>query len=218
MATPIGNLSDLTIRALEVLKRVDWIICEDTRHTLKLLSHYGVHKPTLSIFGSKEKKESAKILHLLSESKAVALLSDAGTPGISDPGSFVVSKAREEGFMIQPVPGVSALSCAVSLSGCCENGFLFLGFLHRRKSRMRKELSEAKSGCRPVVFFESPFRLVQTLTLATQIFGMDSFCWIGREMTKKFEEHLSGKLGEVLERIKNRELLGECTVILKPYA
>lgn len=215
MGTPIGNLSDLTLRALETLKQVDWIACEDTRQTLKLLNHYGIHKSLLSIFGPKEKREVPKILELLSASKSVALLTDAGTPGISDPGNLLVSEIRKCGFQVEPVPGVSAVSCAVSASGLCQEGFLFLGFLRRKKGKIKAELSKAGEQNLPIIFFESPFRIADTLDLALEVFGPKTFCWLGRELTKKFEEQISGRLPEVIGKIKDREILGEITVILK---
>lgn len=216
LATPIGHIDDLTIRALEVLKRVDWIACEDTRRTLKLLNHYGVHKPLMTVFGPKEKSQTPRILRLLSESKSVALLSDAGTPGISDPGNLIVREAIAQGCKVLPIPGVSALACALSVSGCAADGFVFLGFLRRKKSKIMKELKEAASLGKAIVFFESPYRIEETLSAASEVLGRDSYCWIGREMTKRFEEYMNGSLGAVLDRIRGRDLPGEFTVILKP--
>lgn len=214
VGVPIGNLQDITFRALEILKKTDWIACEDTRRTLKLLNHYGIQKSLLTIFGPKERNAASKILNLLSEGKSVALLTDSGTPGISDPGSFVVGSAREKGFSVQPVPGVSALTCALSVFGIPEDGFVFLGFLKRDKGKIKKELSEAAQLKRSVVFFESPYRIAKTLGIACELFGKETFCLVAREMTKKFEEYLSGRLGEIAEKIQNKENLGEFTVIL----
>lgn len=215
VGTPIGNLSDITLRALETLKLVDWIACEDTRQSLKLLNHYNIQKPLFSIFGPKEQREVPKILHLLEQGRSGAILTDAGTPGISDPGSQIVHAVRQRGFRIEPIPGVSAVACALSVSGHSEKGFVFLGFLHRSKGKIRKELREAAQQKRPLVFYESPFRIVKTLSLAAEILGPQTLCFLAREMTKKFEEYLSGTLAELIEKIKDRKILGEITVILK---
>lgn len=216
VATPIGNLSDLTLRALDVLKQSDVIACEDTRQTLKLLNRFQIQKPLIAVFGPKEERQAPKIVDLLSQSKSVAFLTDAGTPGISDPGHVLVRAARDAGFAVEAVPGVSAVSCALSISGMGENGFIFLGFLHRRKSRIRKELSAAAALGLPVAFFESPFRLKRTLALAAEALGGDCGCWVGRELTKKFEEHFSGSLQDISGEIRDREILGEITVIVQP--
>ncbi len=216
LATPIGHMGDLTFRALEVLKQVHWIACEDTRRTLKLLNHYGISKPLLTIFGPREKRETPRILNLLRESQSVAVVTDAGTPGISDPGHWIVRSAMEAGFRVEPIPGVSALACALSVSGCAENGFIFLGFLPRKKSKIKRQLESAAQCERAIVFYESPYRVQDTLEAAREVFGDEIFTWVGREMTKKFEEYLSGPLGALADKIKDREILGEVTVILKP--
>lgn len=216
VATPIGNLNDLTFRALEVLKKADRIACEDTRRTLQLLRHFGIEKPLVTIFGPKEKRETPAILRLLEEGKSVALVTDAGTPGLSDPGNFLVRSARERGFRIEPVPGASAVAAIVSASGVCEDGFIFLGFLPRKKSKIKRQLAQALSAERAVIFYESPFRVVETLEIAREIFGPECFCLIGREMTKKFEEFIAGPLGDAPEKLKQKEILGEFTVLIKP--
>lgn len=216
VGTPIGNLSDFTFRALEILKSVDWIFCEDARETAKLLHRYGIEKKLFSIPAPREKRETQKVLQLLSRSKSVALLSDAGTPAISDPGNFIVQSARKEGFGVESIPGCSAVTSAVSISGLCSNGFVFIGFPHRRKARMKNEFLQCKKIERPIVFFESPYRILQTLKVAQETLGKQALCWVGRELTKKFEEQFSGTLGEVIEKLEGRTILGEVTVILKP--
>ena len=215
VATPIGNLEDITLRALETLKKADCIVCEDTRRTLKLLTHYDIRKPLLSIFGPKERRETDKILKLLSEGKNVALVSDAGTPGLSDPGNVVVAAARENKFRIIPVPGACAISSALSASGLAGDGFVFLGFLRRAPGKVRKELKKAAENGLAIVFYESPYRVVKTLELAAEVLGENASCFIGREMTKKFEEFLNGSLKEVASLLEKREILGEFTVVLK---
>lgn len=215
VGTPIGNLSDFTFRAVEVLKLVDWIICEDTRETLKLLRHYGIEKKVFPIPAPREKREVHKVLQLLSQGQSIALLSDAGTPAISDLGNFIVQSARNEGFTVQAVPGVSAVTSAVSISGLCNNGFVFLGFPHRRKSRMKNEFMRLKKMELPIVFFESPYRILQTLKIAQDALGKNVLCWVGRELTKKFEEQFNGTLEEVIPKLEYKTILGELTVILK---
>lgn len=216
VSSPIGNLSDITIRALEVLKQADHILCEDTRITLKLLNHFGIQKPLLTIFGPKEKKEIPKILALLQKGECLALLSDAGTPALSDPGASIIKKAKESLIPVVPIPGPSAILCALSVCGFAEKNFLFLGFLHRKSGKIKKELLEAKKFNVPVVFFESPFRILKTLSLVAETWGKETLTFIGREMTKKFEEILEGTLGEMVEKLQGREILGEFTVILSP--
>ena len=216
MATPIGHLSDVTLRALEVLKQADAIACEDTRRTLKLLNHFGIRKPLLTIFGPREKTSVSKVLEFLSLSKSVALVTDAGTPGISDPGSLIAAKAREKGYPVVPVPGACALAAALSVSGLSENGFIFLGFLRRKKSKIKKELEQGKNLGTAIVFYESPFRIIRSLESAREVLGGGARCFVAREMTKMFEEYLSGSLDGVLEKMKGKEILGELTVVLKP--
>lgn len=215
VSTPIGNLSDITIRALEVLKQADQILCEDTRITLKLLNHFGIQKPLLTIFGPKEKKEIPKILALLQKGECLALLSDAGTPTLSDPGTSIVKNVKELKFPVVPIPGPSAISCALSVCGFAEKSFLFLGFLHRKSGKIKKELLEAKKFKTTVVFFESPFRILNTLSLVADTWGKETLTFIGREMTKKFEEVMEGTLSEIIEKMQKKEILGEITVVLK---
>ncbi len=206
----------MTFRAVDTLKAVDWILCEDTRRTLQLLNHFGIKKPLLTIFGPKEKRETARVLRLLDEGKSAALVSDAGTPGLSDPGNFLVKEARSAGFNVVPIPGPSAGAALASVSGVCEDGFIFLGFLPRKKSKIIRELTEAAAPGKPVIFFESPFRVLETLQIAQGVFGAEAYCLVGREMTKKFEEFISGKLSEVPLMLEAGKILGEFTVLIKP--
>ena len=215
VGTPIGNLSDITERALAALKRADRVVCEDTRRTLKLLNHYGIHKPLLAVFAAKEKSEVPKILNLLESGQSLALVTDAGTPGVSDPGSWIVSAARRNGFRVEPVPGVSAIACALSMCGFAQDGLVFLGFLPRSPNKIRRELARAAELGLALAFFESPFRVVKTLTLASEVLGPGASCLVAREMTKKFEEYLDGTLEEVLARLRGREFLGEATILLR---
>ncbi|OGR82386.1 MAG: 16S rRNA (cytidine(1402)-2'-O)-methyltransferase [Elusimicrobia bacterium RIFCSPLOWO2_01_FULL_54_10] len=216
VATPIGNLSDISPRALEVIKASDWVACEDTRRTLKLFNHYGITRRLVTLIGPKERAQSAKILRLLEEGQSVALLTDAGTPALSDPGNLLVASAREAGISVLPVPGPSAPAALASVSGLCADGFIFLGFLPRKKSKIRKELESSSSLGIPVIFFESPYRVQETLGIALEVLGPDARCVVGREMTKKFEEYVSGTLAQVAEKLSAKEMLGEFTVLIAP--
>ena len=216
VATPIGNLSDLSFRALETLKSCDGVACEDTRRTLKLFSHYGFSKPLVNLYGFKEKAQSAKILRLLEQGKTVALVTDAGTPGLSDPGNFLVGEARRAGIPVLPIPGASAPAALASVSGLAQSGFIFLGFLPRKKSKIKKELESSARFRLPIIFFESPYRVVETLEIAKEVLGGDVSCVVGREMTKKFEEYISGTVAEVLGKLSSREILGEFTILIQP--
>ena len=216
VATPIGHLSDITLRALEILKACDYAACEDTRRTLKLFNHFGISKPLINLYGFKERAQSAKILRLLQDGKSVALVTDAGTPGLSDPGNLLAREARKAGIPVLPIPGVSAPAALASVSGLTSDGFIFLGFLHRKKSKIRKELESSARPGLPLIFFESPYRVVETLGIAQEVFGPDAECVAGREMTKKFEEYISGTVAEVLAKLSAREILGEFTILIQP--
>ncbi len=215
VGTPIGNLGDLTFRAAEVLRSSDRIVCEDPRQTLKLLSHFGIQKPLFTISGPKEKRDAQRVLDFLARGENLALVTDAGTPGVSDPGAWLVDAARARGFEVVPIPGVSAVSTAVSVAGALEDGYVYLGFLHRKKGKLKKELKQAAEGSRAILFFESPHRIIKTLEAAREVLDESTICWIGREMTKKFEEYYEGTLAEVIEKLKSGKVLGEFTVILK---
>lgn len=218
VATPIGNLEDITLRAIRVLNEVDVILCEDTRVTAKLLSKYEIKKPLIRYDAHSTDTTLKKIFTLIEEGKSLALVSDAGTPSISDPGSHLIQKLREhfssEELSIVSLPGASALTSALSISGVPSSEFLFLGFLPHKKGRetIFKEIAETK---RPVVFYESPHRILKTLQ------SLDKFCpkrkiVIGRELTKIHEEMLFGKALELLNFFeKNKEKVrGEFVVIV----
>ena len=215
VATPIGNLKDISLRALETLKEVDSIVCEDTRRTSQLLNHYAIHKPLITLFAAKEKKTAPKIVELLLQQKSIALVSDAGMPGVSDPGSLLVQLAQEQKIPIIPIPGASALPSALSASGMGQKGCIFLGFLPRNKGKIRKELALAAEQKRAIVFYESPFRVIATLKLAQEVLGNDWGCFVAREMTKMYEEYLSGSIFSILQQLENRKILGEFTIVLQ---
>ena len=199
VATPIGNLEDISPRALETLTSVDVILCEDTRVTKKLLARYGIHTPTLSYHSQSGITKIEKILDILREGKSLALVSDAGTPSISDPGSFLVSKIRAElpDTVIVTIPGPSAVVAALSLSGLPSSDFLFLGFLPHKKGRetLFREIEESK---RTVVFYESPHRIMKTLEHLRSL-GPDRRVVVARELTKMHEETISGSPQEVFD-------------------
>ncbi len=196
VSTPIGNLKDITLRALEVLKEVDFIACEDTRHTLKLLNHYGIKKPLLSYFAPKEKEKSQRIIKLLKEGKKGALVTDSGTPLVSDPGLFLIQKCIEEGIKLVPVPGPSALLAALVVAGLDTSRFHFFGF-PPRKSRKKYFLSK-KELEGTLIFYERANRVKSLMKAAFEVLG-DRKVVIARELTKLHEEVLRGRLSDFLE-------------------
>ncbi len=216
VATPIGNLGDITLRAIETLKNVDLILCEDTRVTKKLLDKYHINKPTLSFHAQSKLSKTDKIFKLLKEGKNLALVTDAGTPGISDPGAMLVSKIKEElnEAQVIPIPGVSAVITALSASGLPIHEFTFLGFLPHKKGRetLFREIAQSK---RTMVFYESPHRILKTLESLQKFCSNKKIC-IARELTKIYEELKTGSPAELLEFLnKNKEKQrGEFTVII----
>lgn len=214
VATPIGNLEDITLRAARILKEADLIAAEDTRHTKKLLSHLDIHTPLVSYFKDKEKERSARIIEELADGKNVALVSDAGTPCISDPGAILVAEARKRGIEVTPVPGPSALTAALSVAGLEDKSFSFYGFLPASKSQRTKFLAEVAHSSTPFVFYESPKRVLKCLKDCLAVLG-DREIFLARELTKIHEEFLSGKISEVLNSLDNRPTVkGEFVVIV----
>ena len=212
MGTPIGNLEDITIRALKTLRNVDLILAEDTRRTVILLNKYRIKKPLLSFNEKNSKRRIKEVLPLLKEGKAVALVSDAGMPVISDPGHNLIEECWKNGVEVDVVPGASALTSAVAVSGFPGSKFIFEGFLPRGKNR-RRLLRTLKEERRPVVFFESPERLISTLKDILEILG-DREIFIAREMTKMHQEFFRGKVSEAIKHFEKKKTLGEITVIL----
>ncbi|HET8574935.1 MAG TPA: 16S rRNA (cytidine(1402)-2'-O)-methyltransferase [Candidatus Paceibacterota bacterium] len=204
VATPIGNLEDISARALRTLREADIILCEDTRVTKKLLSRYDIHAATMSYHANSREAKSDRILAMLAEGKNLALVSDSGMPCISDPGVQLVSKARErfgDEVMISVIPGPSALIAALALSGLPASDFLFLGFLPRKKGR--KTLFEETAGSkRTVAFYESPYRVMKTLEEMRSHLEPERKIAIARELTKIHEEFLSGTVDEILEKLR----------------
>jgi len=230
VATPIGNLEDLTFRALKILKEVDLILCEDTRVTKKLLAHYGIETPTLSYHQHSKLEKINYILELLKQGKNLVLVSDAGTPGISDPGNKLIAKILElsqsarsyalcQKVRIIPVPGPSAVTCAASISGFPMDKFLFLGFppTKRKREKFFREVINSKY---PVIFYESPYRIIKSLrdlreTDAKLNAKQTRNIVVCRELTKKFETIYRGKIDEVIEKIEKDKIKGEFVVIVE---
>jgi 16S rRNA (cytidine1402-2'-O)-methyltransferase len=215
VATPIGNLEDITVRALRLLGEADLIACEDTRHTLKLLSHYGIHKPTLSYHQHNEASRAPELLKRLDEGAQIVLVSDAGTPTISDPGHRLVSLCLERQIPVVPIPGPSAVIAALAASGLPTEEFLFVGFLPSRPAARRKALQSLAKEARTLAVYEAPHRLVETLSDALDCLGRRQAV-IAREITKVHEEFLRGDLAELLVRVQQQPVRGEITILIGP--
>ena len=211
VATPIGNLNDITIRALETLKNVDYIAAEDTRHTLKLLNYFDISKPLISYYKENEKTKSEVIIEKLEEGKNIALVSDAGTPGISDPGEEVIKKAIERNIKVIPIPGACAAINAIICSGFSTKEFEFIGFLSAKKSEKVKKLEELKYDLRTLIIYEAPHKLESTLNTMLEVLGDRKIC-IARELTKIHEEFIRGKISEILNSVEYR---GECVILVE---
>lgn len=215
VGTPIGNLDDITLRALQILKEVDRIAAEDTRHTKKLLNHFGITTPLLSYYREKEHQKGAQIIEMLQAGEDIALVSDAGTPAISDPGAVLVNLAHQANIRVCPVPGASALTAAVCCSGFTEGAFLFLGFAPAKKGQRRKLLASLVHIEQPIVFYEAPRRVQAFLEDAVETLGDRPAFW-ARELTKTFEELNRSTLTGLLNHCKNSEPRGEFVIIIGP--
>ena len=213
VATPIGNLEDITLRALRTLKECDVIAAEDTRHTGVLLKHFGISKPMLSYFQFNEAKRSEEIIERLRRGEKIALVTDAGSPGISDPGEKVVRAAITAGFRVEPVPGPSALVAALTASGLPTEEFHFIGFLPHKSGQRRKKLESLAAIEGTLVLYESPYRIEKLLSELIDIFP-DRPVVLARELTKKFEEFLRGTPAELLEQLRKRSIKGEFVAII----
>jgi 16S rRNA (cytidine1402-2'-O)-methyltransferase len=215
VATPIGNLQDITLRALRVLKEVDVIACEDTRQTQKLLNHYGIATRTVSYHEHNEITRAAELVKDLQEGTSVALVTDAGMPGISDPGFRLISLAIRHHVPVVPIPGASAFLAALVASGLPTDSFRFSGFLPAKHGERRAALETVKTSPRTQVFYEAPHRLVEALEDVVEVLGNDRHVVIAREVTKLHEEFLRGRAGEVLETLKARDgVKGEITLLI----
>ena len=211
VATPIGNLDDITLRALKILKDVDIIAAEDTRHTLKLLNHFEISKPLISYYKQIEKSKSDILIPKLLEGKKIAIVSDAGTPGISDPGEEIVKQAIENGIKVIPVPGACAFVNALIASGFNTREFSFIGFLSAQKKERKDKLEELKYETKTLIFYEAPHKLLSTLSTIYEVFG-DRDIVLARELTKIHEEFIRGKISEILNSIEDPK--GEFVVLV----
>ena len=217
VSTPIGNLKDITFRAIEILKAVDLIACEDTRHTKKLLSHYQISTPTTSYFEHNKIKKGEYLVQLLKEDKEVALVSDSGTPGISDPGFNIIRRAIENGISVTVAPGPCAFVSALVLSGMPTDSFVFQGFLSHKKAKRRKQLEVLRHEKRTMVFYESPHRFLKALGDILDILG-DREIAIARELTKMFEEVFRSRVSSAIEHFTRKPPRGEFVIILRGNA
>ncbi|MBM3830211.1 MAG: 16S rRNA (cytidine(1402)-2'-O)-methyltransferase [Verrucomicrobia bacterium] len=213
VATPIGNLEDITLRALRVLRDCDIVAAEDTRRTGQLLKHFEINKPMVSYFAFNEAKRSEEILERLQRGEKVALVTDAGTPGISDPGERVVRAAVMAGLRVETVPGPCALVAALTASGLPTDEFHFIGFLPHKSGQRRKQLEALKQFDGTLALYESPYRIEKLLTELNEVFP-DRTIVLARELTKKFEEFLRGTSAELQAQVAKRSLKGEFVVLI----
>ncbi|HTQ66916.1 MAG TPA: 16S rRNA (cytidine(1402)-2'-O)-methyltransferase [Puia sp.] len=212
--SPIGNLQDITLRSLEILKKVDLVLAEDTRTSLKLLNHYNIIKPLSPYHQHNEHKVVRHLTDQLLQGKTMALLTDAGTPGISDPAFLLIRECISVGLQVECLPGPTAFVPALVNSGLPINRFSFEGFLPLKKGRQNllKKLSEEE---RTMVFYESPVRLIKTLEEFISVFGPERPCCVSRELTKVFEENKRGSLQEVLDHFKEKSIKGEIVIVVQ---
>jgi len=213
VATPIGNLEDISARALRVLKGVDVVACEDTRRTRALLTHFDIHTPTVSYYEHNKLTRGPQLLRQLADGRSIALVSDAGTPGISDPGVLLVGEARAAGIPVVPVPGPSAVAAALSAAGLAADRFVFDGFLPVKPGRRANRLKALRDLEMTIVVYESPHRIIAALEAIAAVFGGRPIV-VARELTKQFEEIITAPAAEHLERVRAREVRGEFTVVI----
>jgi 16S rRNA (cytidine1402-2'-O)-methyltransferase len=213
VATPIGNLEDISLRALRVLKEVDVIACEDTRRTRGLLTHFDIHTPTVSYFEGTKVTRGRELVRRLADGRSVALVTDAGTPGVSDPGFLLVREARAAGITVVPVPGPAAVVTALSAAGIPGVRFLFEGFLPIKGGRRRTRLLALREAETTVVLYESPHRILTTLEAIAEVFGEREIV-VARELTKQFEEVVSATPAAHLARLRGSTVRGEFTLVI----
>lgn len=213
ISTPIGNIKDISIRALEILKEVDIIACEDTRHTSKLLSFYNISKKLISYYEHNKKYRSPQLIRWLKDGQNIALVSDAGTPAISDPGYYIVRSVLDENIKLEVIPGACAALCALIASGKPTDRFSFEGYLPRKKEARRKKLKEAFEEKRTFIFYESPHRILKTLDDVYLVMPDENIC-ICRELTKKFEEVICDKAENLIKKYKGSKPKGEIVIVI----
>lgn len=211
--TPLGNLADITLRAIDVLKQADVVACEDTRRTLGLLNHLGISKPLWSYHAHSSAKRPHQLLNALESGKSVALVTDAGSPGVSDPGTALVQAALEAGVPVISLPGPCAAITALVASGLPTDRFFFIGFLPRRAARAKRLLAQAAAAECTVVIYESPFRTLETLQWIEAVAGPEAPVVVARELTKIHEEFVRGSARDVVAQMKDRTLKGEVTIL-----
>lgn len=214
VATPIGHLSDITLRALSILSQVDFVVCEDTRVTGRLLQHYGIRVPKISHHAHNEKESTSRILRELRQGKSVALVSDAGTPLVSDPGSYLIRAAVAENLTVTSIPGACAAIVGLSLSGLDTSAFTFVGFLPAKSIVRINMLAQYQSNPETLVFYEAPHRLLKVLHDMLNVLG-DRKVSIARELTKKFEDIFRGQLSQSIEYFENKSPKGEFVIIVE---
>lgn len=214
VATPIGNLEDISMRAIRVMKEADIIAAEDTRHTRIMLNYFQISTPLISLHEHNEKEKSALIIEKINAGKDIVYVTDAGTPCISDPGFFLISKAHDENIKVIPVPGPSAVIAALSVSGFPADSFIFCGFLPARQNDRKKYLQTLKIEERTIVFYESPIRITACLNDLRDILGNREIM-LAREITKKFEEIKRGDISAIIDELTGRKIKGEITIIIK---
>ncbi len=214
VATPIGNLEDITLRALRILKEADLIACEDTRQTQKLLNHFGITTPTISYHEHNEAGRAKELVEQAQQGRNIAIVSDAGMPGISDPGYRVVLQALEHDIPVIPIPGASALVAGLAASGLPTDPFRFHGFLPAKQGQRRRSLEEIRLSSETEVFYEAPHRVAETLQDIVEVLGPARTVVIAREITKLHEEFLRGSAEEVLQQLQKKEVRGEITLLI----
>jgi 16S rRNA (cytidine1402-2'-O)-methyltransferase len=214
VATPIGNLEDMTFRAVRVLKESNLIACEDTRHTAKLLQHYSIDKPMISYHEHNELQRAEELVAKLEQGLNIAQVSDAGMPGISDPGYRVIKLAIEHGISVIPVPGASAVISALAASGLPTDNFQFLGFLPAKSGQRRTALESLREAQQTIAVYEAPHRIAETMQDIVEILGSERPIVLARELTKMHEEFIRGSASAVLARVQEHELKGEMTLLI----
>jgi len=214
VSTPIGNLEDITLRAIRILKESDYVLAEDTRRTLKLFGHYKIRNKLISYNDINKKKKTPSLIKDLKSGKKISIVSDSGTPGISDPGFYLIRECVRNNIRVVPIPGATAAISALVSSGLPTDNFTFYGFLPKSKTKIKEILHMIKEKKETIILYESPYRIMKTLSLMSEIIPNKEIV-IARELTKRFEEFIRGKPRDVLNKVGNRKMKGEITLIIK---